>query len=144
SPIGQTVASPAGAVAAPLAIQGGINTARRVTDPASRAVSSGDDNLNQLGGRRTRGMVDEYGGEALTADAQKRLRSAQRMGAQITPAEATGDPILAARQGSLGTSDRGARELVDFSNARAAQQGDAIESLLSGISPTGASAAADV
>src|SRR5690606_7918937 len=110
-----------------LSIQGGINTARRVTDPASRAVSSGVDNLNQLRGRRTPGMGDEYGGEALTADAQKRLRPAQRMGARNPPAEATGVRLLAARQGSLGPSDRGARELVDFSNARAAQQGDAID-----------------
>lgn len=122
-----------------LAIPGGAGAAPFV----GRKAGEGIDTLKQLFGKRTDGMVDEFAGGTFPQEAQRRVRSAERLNQNITPAEALGDPILAARQGSLGTSDEGARSLVDFSNKRAAAQEASIDSLLDRLS-SGSSAAADV
>lgn len=108
-----------------------------------RAVSGAGDVIQQFRGKRTDGMVEEFAGTELPRDAQRRLRSAERIGEPITPAEALGDPILAARQGALGTSDEGARQMVNFGNQRAAKQEQNIDRLLDSLS-SGRSAAADV
>lgn len=150
--VGSTLAGGAREAGLPGPVQAAVGIGGALAVPAAagtapairRGMAEGVDVLRQLRGERTPGMVEEYAGTRLSRDAQRRLRSAERLGQQITPAEALGDPILAARQGALGTSDEGARSLVDFGARRIADQEGAVSSLLDSVSTSGKSAAADV
>jgi hypothetical protein len=70
--------------------------------------------------------------------------AADRIGLNITPAEASGDPISAAMQGRLGTSKKGAQQLYDFSKNRLGQEKQAVRTFLDDLSPDGSSAAEDI
>lgn len=111
---------------------------------ARPALSSITDRLKQAAGVQTPGMAQRVGATNLTPEMQAQLEAARRLNLHLTPAEAAGDPILAARQGALGTSDAGARRMTDFQQGRAQVQGEQIGSTLRDISPEGGSAAARV
>lgn len=70
--------------------------------------------------------------------------AANRIGVNLTPAEASGSPLVAQAQGKLGTSKEGALMLQKFGNDRAAQEKSAISGLLDDISPDSAPAAESV
>jgi hypothetical protein len=108
---------------------------------ARPAVTNVMDRARQVAGFQTPGMAQRLGATNLTPEAQARLEAARRLGIQITPAEAAGDPVLAARQGGLGTSEAGARRMTDFQQGRATVQAENIGSALRGISTEEGSAA---
>lgn len=139
-PVAQTTLGLLGGVGAPISLQAGGALARSARNTA-RGVA---ENVRQLAGQRTPGVVEEFAGSSLPRSAERRLRSAERLDEQITPAEATGDPILAARQGAAGTSDEGARRLVEFGEQRMARQGETVEQFLDDLSSSTESAANEI
>lgn len=133
-PLGQLAAGLFAGIAAPTAIQAGKSIGGQLADNAV-------DTIGQLFGKRTAGLVDEFAGTGINSASAKRLRSAQRLGERLTPAEALDDPILAAKQGASGTSEDGARQLVDFGKTRTEGQVERIGKLLDDISPDESTAA---
>lgn len=65
----------------------------------------------------------------------------ERLGVNLTPAEASGSPLAGAAQGRLGVTDEGALKLQSFSEQRKGQEKAAIQNLLNEISPNAAPAA---
>lgn len=76
--------------------------------------------------------------------AAKTLKSARRLGVDITPAEAGGSPIAAQTQGQLGTSKQGTQALYEFGKKRLGQEKQAVAGMLDELSPNNASAAVEV
>jgi hypothetical protein len=68
----------------------------------------------------------------------------QRIGFQMTPAEASGNPLLAALQGSSGRTEYGSNKMFQFGKEHLNQQSNAINNLINDISPNDASAADSV
>jgi hypothetical protein len=68
--------------------------------------------------------------------------AADRLGLTITPAEASGSPVAAAKQGALGTSTAGANQLYNFGKNRLGQEQQIVNNLLNDISPNNTIAAA--
>lgn len=62
--------------------------------------------------------------------------AAERLGFQATPAEASGDPFIAAKQGTLGTSEKGGLKLAEYGKSNRDKQVGAIQGLLGDISET--------
>lgn len=91
-------------------------------------------------GKVTKNLVIKMGGEKNLRSTVKRLESAKRLGLDITPAEATGDPILAARQGKIGASEGGLEKLSQIGAKRQVQEGAIINKFLGDLSPDGSSA----
>jgi len=61
--------------------------------------------------------------------------AANRLGFEVTPAEASGNPFVAANQGKLGSSSKGAQSLYAFGNERRPRQVNAIESFYENVAP---------
>lgn len=70
-----------------------------------------------------------------TIPASNVKQAGERLGIQLTPAEASGNPFIAAKQGALGTSPEGAQKLYGFAKQRLDQEGKAIENLYDDINP---------
>ena len=70
--------------------------------------------------------------------------AANRLGLNITPAEASGSEISGKIQGALGTSEEGALSLQRFGTKRSEQQKEIIRNLLHDISPSTENAAAQL
>lgn len=95
---------------------------------------------NALGGsvaQRVLNGVDPF--EALT-----RKAAADRIKVNITPAEASGDPLSAAAQGGLGISKKGAQDLYEWGKGRLGQEKAAVRTFLDDLSPDGSSAAEEI
>lgn len=60
-------------------------------------------------------------------------KAAESLGLNLTPAEATGNPLLAAQQGRMGSTTDGAKELYKFNKEQKLAQKNAIDNLLSDI-----------
>lgn len=66
--------------------------------------------------------------------AQKSMEAAKRLGVNLTPAEATGNPIIAATEGQLGATKQGARDLTKYKLGEKAKQKQAINTFLDDVS----------
>lgn len=95
---------------------------------------------NALGGSIAQKMLNGVNPEGALAT----KAAADRINLNITPAEASGDPISAAAQGRLGTSKKGAQQLYEFSKGRLGQEKAAVRTFLDDLSPDGSSAAEDI
>lgn len=71
-------------------------------------------------------------------------QAGQRIGINLTPAEASGNPLAAAEQGKLGTSQAGAQNLYNFAQQEAQNQKNAVNNLLNAINPKANNAASDI
>lgn len=71
-------------------------------------------------------------------------QAADRLGLNITPAEASGSPIAASAQGKLGTSKEGALMLHDFGQTRQEQQKNIIRNFLDDVTPDNTNASNDI
>jgi hypothetical protein len=110
------------------------------------AAGKGISTVRSLLGANRAEMLTRMGGEELTQETAKRLEAAQRLGIQLTPAEATGDIKLAARQGRVGAAGEGGGfdVMADFAKTRGEQETAAINRFLFDLSPENSSAAAAV
>ena len=97
-----------------------------------------------LFGIKTAGLIKQLGGDKLLRSSVQRIDSAKRLGLDLTPAEATADAALAAKQGKLGSSGAGLKTLGEFGGKRVQQENEAITKFLSDISPSGSSAGGSI
>lgn len=65
----------------------------------------------------------------------KRQSQAQKLGIQLTPAEASGNPILAEFEGTIGRTPESKKTLVHFKGGQKEKQKEAIDRFLETISP---------
>ena len=68
-------------------------------------------------------------------EALSNQESARRMGLTITPAEATGNPLLSAQEAAMGTSKEGALMQYEHANRQIAAQEKAIDKVLGDVHP---------
>jgi hypothetical protein len=143
SPFGPIGGAAAGAVL-PFAPSMAINALKPLTNkilnkitgqPIANAVSRSP--IDDVAAMNMMKGVDEKA--ALKAKA-----AADRLGVTITPAEASGSPLAAAKQGQLGTSDAGGEALFEFGKKRLGQEKQVISNLLNDISPDNTSAASNI
>jgi hypothetical protein len=115
--------------------------------PAGIAGTAGGYNLLKKGGSKLVDLVARnLGAKEQVADqvlrgvdpaiAQKTKAAADRLGFDITPAEASGSPIAAKAQGKLGTSEAGEEALAAFGDKRKLQGKEIIGNFLDELSPT--------
>lgn len=71
------------------------------------------------------------------------VAAGKRLGLQLTPAEASDNPILAARQGNIGQSDETAQKMLQFGRGQEQAQQNAVDSFFQKVSPNTGNAAAD-
>jgi hypothetical protein len=76
--------------------------------------------------------------------ALKNQDAGQRLGINLTPAEASGSPVAAKAQGKLGTSDAGAEMMQAFGQGEQKNQAAAVNNLLNTVSPDNAIASRDI
>lgn len=65
----------------------------------------------------------------------KRQKQAQKVGIQLTPAEASGNPILAEFEGTIGRTPESKKELVHFKGGQKEKQKQAVDNFLESVSP---------
>jgi hypothetical protein len=78
------------------------------------------------------------------AESAATKEAANRLGLNITPAEASGSPIAASAQGRLGTSKTGAQALHDFGKNRLQQEQKTVKGLFDDISQNEGTGAAGI
>jgi hypothetical protein len=118
-----------------------IGTAIGGTVPAAlQGLSSAARGIRSLSNRVPNNMLQGVDEVKTT----KTKAAADRLGLNITPAEASGSPIAAKAQGALGTSEKGAQQMVDFGEQRFGAEKGIISDLLNDVSPNKTTAAPGV
>lgn len=113
------------------------STLGAATPAISKAFSKGYQGLRSAFGSKSKvaeDMLENLSRDEL-AQALKNAQSGKRLGVNLTPAEASGSPIAAKYEGRLGINPENERTLVDFKSGQKERQGEAVNSLLSKISP---------
>lgn len=100
--------------------------------------------IRSLFGGKTAEMFQRFGGDELSQQALKRIEAANRLGLQLTPAEATGSAALAARQGRVGVTEPGFEVMSNASKVRRSQEQASIVRFLDDLSEDGTSAARNI
>lgn len=109
--------------------------------PVQIAAGKAKEFLLPILGGKTTGLIKKLGGDELLQSTAKRIESAKRLGIDfITPAEATGDSLLAKRQGNIGTSDTGFKLLNNAGRRRVQNEKEIITQFLEDLSPSGSNA----
>ncbi len=86
-----------------------------------------------------RGLTPAEGREAGSV-----YEAGKRLGVELTPAEASGSPILAQAEGKLGTSEPGQEAYMQFKKKQKLAQEQSVKDLLQQVSPSKKVAAGDV
>ena len=116
-------------------------TVPAVIKPVQFAAGKAKDFLLPIIGKQTTGLIKKLGGDELLKSTAKRVEAAKRLGLDfITPAEATGDSLLAKRQGNIGTSDTGFKLLNNAGRRRVQNEHEIITRFLEDLSPSGSNA----
>lgn len=105
----------------------GITGAKKLAGGVNDAIPSLPGNSAQ------QNLIQNIGKDADIA--LKNQKEAQNLGLNLRPAEASGNPIQAAYEGSLGTSKEGAQKLHEFSKDQIIQQRRVINELLDDVNP---------
>jgi hypothetical protein len=100
--------------------------------------------IRSLFGGKTAEMFQRFGGDEVSQQALKRIEAANRLGLNLTPAEATGSPSLAARQGRVGVTEAGFDVMSNAAKVRRSQEQASIVRFLDDLSEDGTSAARNI
>lgn len=93
------------------------------------------DNVLSGVNQRTLNSIPQQEAEKILSNTKETMEAGKRLGLQLTPAEASGNPLVAARQGALGSTDEAGQQLVAFGNRQEQAQQKAISGLFDEISP---------
>lgn len=117
-------------------IPAAMNTTAAASSYLAPKIGNMFDFLQRYMGKQTPGMINKLAGTTLDDQAIQRLEQSRQLGLDyLTPAEATQNQVLAARQGAVGKTDPGMELLVSKSSKRIDSEKKAIRTILDMISP---------